>query len=189
VTATDSSGCSSTLSYAVSIISSCLFSDDFSDGTVDWLVVKPNVTETGGNLVLTPTVRKAEAVASPVFAGCSTCSLQTSVQTAGGSFNKVWVLNWYVDKKNTVELLFKEQNDKVVLKQRVNGRVLAKQKALLTIDPNTVYDVQMGFDGTQITVSIDGNPLITMTPAGALNGVPGFRAKYTTGTFDSVCVN
>lgn len=189
VTATDSSGCTGTLSYSVTIASNCIFNDDFSNGTVDWLVIKPSVAETGGNLVLTPTTRKAETVATPVFAGCSACSLHTTVQTAGGNGNRVWVLGWYTNKKNTVELLFKEEKNVVILKQRVAGHIVAKQKATVTIDPNTVYDVVMGFNGTQISVSIAGNPVITLNTVGAPNGVPGFRAKNTTGTFDFVCVN
>jgi hypothetical protein len=111
------------------------------------------------------------------------------VRTAGGPFNKIWVLFWYQDKKNTFELLFKEESDRVVLKERMNGRIVAKQKALMTITPNTDYNVLMSYNGTQITVFINGNPLIIMSPVGIPAGVPGFRAKNTTATAHLVCIN
>jgi hypothetical protein len=74
------------------------------------------------------------------------------------------------------------------LKQRSGGRVVAKAKS--TIDPNVAYAVVLSFDGTQFTVTIDGNPLITLTPKGNVQpGTVGFQAKDTTGLFDYVNVN
>lgn len=189
VTATDSNNCTGVRNFSVIITGqACIFNDDFADGIVDWQILKPNVTETGGNLVLTPASRKAEAVISPAFSGCSTCAIHTNFQTAGGAFNKVWILGWYADKNNSLELLFKEQNDRVILKQRSGKVVVAKMKAQVTIVPDTVYDVVMAFDGTQVTVSIDGTPVITMTPVGAPSGTSGFRAKNTTASFGSICI-
>ena len=163
--------------------------DEFDNGIVDWLVVKPSVIESGGSLVLTPTSRKAEAIGMPFFAPCATCSIDVSVRTAGGASNKVWILGWYVDKKNDIELLLKEENDAIVLKQKVNGQLVAKQKAAVHIDPNTTYQVVMSFNGAQITVSVGGSTLINMNTVGIPVGVPGVRAKNTTATFDSVCVD
>ena len=32
------------------------------------------------------------------------------MRTAGGTGNRVWLLAWYQDKKNTVEVMMKEAN-------------------------------------------------------------------------------
>jgi len=169
----------------------CAFLDEFADGLVDWLVVKPDASETGGSLVLTPATNRsrAEVVATSIHPGCSECSMSSVVQTSGGNRSKVWVLGWYADKKNYVELLLDERNDAVVLKQKVRGRTVRKEKASLTIDPSTAYAVVMGFDGAQISVSIDGAPLIAMSTTRPPTGAPGFRAKKATASAEYVCVN
>jgi hypothetical protein len=170
-----------------------LFGDDFEDGVLDpnWSYEKPNWIETGGNLVGTPVKRSARAIASPAFAGCgANCTVEAHLSTAGGPFNKIWLYTFYVDKRNKVELLGKEENDRWILKQRINQTIVAKQKAISTIDPNVVYDAVVSFDGTTFTVSIDGAPLITM-PAGGIvpTGTVGFQVKNTTGSFGDICVN
>jgi VCBS repeat-containing protein len=172
----------------------CLFCDDFNDGTIDpnWTYVKPTWTEGGGNLMGTPVKKRATAAATPVFAGCQMCSMEASMQTAGGISNKLWLLGWYVDRKNTMELLMKEENERWVLKQRVNGRVVAKAKGIKTIDTNTAYAARIVFDGTSFQVFVDDfvTPLFTLTPQGSVpTGTVGFSVKNTTGSFDYVTVN
>jgi hypothetical protein len=127
-----------------------------------------------------------------VFAGCQNCSVEASMQTAGGPFNKVWMLGWYVDKKNTMELLMKEENERWVLKQRSNGSVVAKGKGIKTIDPNTAYIVRIVYTGTVFQVFVDDlqTPLFTLNPAAAVPvGTVGFETKNTTGKFDYITVN
>jgi hypothetical protein len=168
-----------------------LFCDDFNDDVLDpnWTYIKPTWTESGGSLQGT-SKKKATAVATPIFSGCLTCTIQTSLMTQGGPGNRVWLLGWYVDKDDKVELLMKEEQDVWVLKQRIGGSVVAKAKAAATIDPNVAYTIVVSFDGTQFTVSIDGNPLITLTAAGTVpSGTVGFQAKATTGFFDYINVN
>jgi hypothetical protein len=190
VTATDSGGCTGSRSYTVDINATCLFCDDFEDGVQpNWLITKQNFTETGGSYVGTPTGNKAETIASPVFSGCSVCSIEVVMRTAGGSFNKVWLLTFYIDKNNLTELLMKEESDRWVMKQRINKVVVAKAKGILTIDPNTDYDVIVSYDGTTVNVSVDGSALITMSPVGTPNGTVGFRVKKTVGSFNSILVN
>jgi len=178
----------------ITVNQTCLYCDDFNDGTLDpnWTYVKPTWTEGGGNLMGTPAKKKAIAAATPVFAGCQVCSMEAGMLTAGGISNKLWMLGWYVDKKNTMELLMKEESEKWVLKQRVNGKVVAKAKGIKTIDPNTVYAARIVFDGTSFQVFIDDfqTPLFTLTPQGAVPvGTVGFSVKNTTGSFDYVTVN
>jgi glucose/arabinose dehydrogenase len=188
----DSSGLTDSTSVNLPINSgNCLFCDDFEDGVLDpnWTYIKPTWTESSGTLQGN-SARKAIAVATPIFNGCLNCSIQVSLKTQGGPRNRIWLLVWYVDKQNKVELLMKEENDVWVLKQRANGSVVTKAKAKATIDPNVAYAVVVSFDGTQFTVTIDGNQLITLTPVGTVpTGTVGFQVKATTGSFDYINVN
>ena len=169
----------------------CLFCDDFEDGVLasDWTYLKPSWSESGGNLIATP-AHKAVAIASPAFGGCGgNCSFEAGMMTAGGSGNKVWMLTWYADKHNTLEILMKEENDKFVLKQRAGGSVVAKTKGITSLLPNVTYNVKVTFDGVAFTLFVDGNPLATLTAATAPSvGTIGFQAKGTTARFDHVLV-
>ena len=191
ITATDADACTGSRNYTVNINATCMFCDDFGDGVLDpnWTYIKPTWTESGGSLQGNSS-KKAIAVATPIFSGCLNCSIQTSLLTQGGPGNRVWLLAWYIDKLNKIELLMKEEKDVWVLKQRSGGSVVAKAKASSTIDPNVAYAVVLSFDGTQFTVTIDGNSLITLTPKGTVpTGTVGFQAKDTTGLFDYINVN
>ncbi len=171
----------------------CLFCDDFEDGVLDpnWNYLKPAWSESGGFLIGTPARRKATAIATPVFAGCDTCSVEALMRTAGGIGNRVWLFGWFVDKANTIELMMKEESDKWVLKQRNGGRIVARAKAPLTIDPNVDYKAEIQFDGTNFQVSIDGVLIITMPKAAGTTpfGTVGFSVKSTTGSFGEINVN
>ncbi|HEY7161884.1 MAG TPA: Calx-beta domain-containing protein, partial [Acidobacteriota bacterium] len=172
----------------------CQFEDDFEDGTVDplkWTIVKDSFTEQSGEFIGTPVKRKAQAIATG-FSGCgSDCSLNTTMQSAGGVGSKVVALAWYVDKSNKVELTMNQDSGKWILKQRVNGKVVAKQKAISVIMPNTTYAVAILFDGNQFQVQIDGVTIITMNKATGSTpfGTFGYEVKNTTGRFASICVN
>lgn len=170
----------------------CLFCDNFNDNILasNWNYVKPGWTENGGSLIGTPTGRKAIAVATPAFGGCQNCTAQTTMKSAGGTGNRVWLLAWHVDKRNVVELLMNEESNKWILKQRVNGAVVAKTKASSQIDPNVFYNVTVSFDGTQFHVTVDGVLLFSLTARAPVpNGTVGFQVKATTGSFDLINVN
>lgn len=194
ITATDANNCSGSMAYSITITLSCLFCDDFEDGVLDpnWTYIKPAWTESGGVLAGIPTSKKASVTASPVFSGCVTCYEETSLQSAGGPSNKMWMYGWYVDKKNDMELIISEGGDKLVLKQRAAGRIVAKAKGVVPggIDPNVSYVIRLSFDGTLFTVSVNGSSLFTLTPAAAVpSGTIGFAVKNTTGTFEYITVN
>jgi uncharacterized delta-60 repeat protein len=169
----------------------CLYCDDFQDGVLapDWAYIKPTWNEANGNLIGTPSTKKAEATANPAFGGCIQCTVKATMSTAGGSSNKVWLLAWYQDKKNGVEILMKEENDKWVLKQRSGGQVVTKVNAAAVIQPNVFYDVEVSFDGTDFTLKVDGITLATATAGSAPIGTVGFRVKSTVGSFASISVN
>lgn len=170
-----------------------LYSDDFEDGVLatDWNYVKPTWTEVGGNLEGTPAGKKAEAIATPATAGCGTgsCTIQTTIQTAGGVSNQIFFFGWYQDKDNLVEVLMKEEQDKWVIKQISNGAVVAKTKASATIQPNIFYDVRVSFDGTKFTLNVDGVDLVSMNAGATPSGTVGYRVKKTTGRFGNICVD
>lgn len=192
VTTTDANGCTATKDYSVDITSGCLYCDDFEDGILSsaWTYVKPNWTESNGSLQGVPQSRKASAIATSAFGGCVNCTLTTHLQITGGKGNRVWLHGWYADAKNGVELMMKQEKNTWILKQRINGAIVAKQKATLPIAINTTYRVDIAYNGTQFVVSIDGVQLMTMTPGGTVpSGVVGFEVKNTTAGFDDIIVN
>lgn len=83
----------------------------------------------------------------------------------------------------------KEESDRWILKQRLNGAIVAKQKATSVIDVNTFYVASVTFDGLNFEVRIDGALLITLPAGGIPNGTVGFQSKRTTGNFDYIQVN
>ena len=136
------------------------------------------------------TNKKATAIATPVFTGCSTCTIEVDVQTSGGFRNKILVYGWYVDKDTRIEVLMKEESDRWVLKQRSEGEIVAKKNFRRTIHPNTTYKVNVSFDGTTFTFSIDGVELFTLNKADGTNpdGTVAFEVKATTGLFGLIDV-
>ncbi|MCI0613574.1 putative Ig domain-containing protein [bacterium] len=192
ITAVDAQTCAKSKDYTIDITDTCLLCDDFEDGVMDpnWTVVKTSWNESGGSLNGIPARKKAIIIATPLFSGCQTCFEESAMMTAGGIGNKISMLGWYVDKNNLMALQFKEESDKIVLKQRVNGKIVAKAKASFTIDPNISYIVKVSYDGTIFTVYVDNSPLFTLIPAAPVpSGTVGFQAKNTTASFGYITVN
>lgn len=193
VTALDAGGCTGSIDYTLTIhAQTSLFSDDFNDGVLspDWTYVKPAWAEMGGDLIGTPSGRKTIALATPVFSGCADCSVEATMLSAGGAGNRVWLLAWYIDKKNDIELMMKQENGKWILKERSNGRIVAKAKGFAAITPNVLYQAVVSFDGLQFTVTIDGVQLMQLTPVAAVpSGTVGFSVKNTTAHFGEINVN
>jgi uncharacterized delta-60 repeat protein len=179
---------------APSTCSGALFCDLFDDVFPgNWNYLKPSWTDTtGGALIGTPAGKKAIAIAPDTWANTYLYTIQTSMKSSGGDRNSVWLLGWYADKRNTVELQMKEGNDKWILKHRVNGVIVAKAKGMKQIDANTEYIVKVVFDGSQFKVFVDDPtmPLITLPTSHAVAaGTVGFAAKNTTVTVDAIRVD
>ena len=153
----------------------------------NWTYVKGTWNESGGELVGVHT-RKADAIATPIFSGCSQCTVDTTVQIGSEAEASVSLLAWYLDKKNYVELILIPAKDKILLKQRLNGALILKTKAVAVIDPNTSYQIQLAFDGTDFSVSMNGSSILTIPPASSPSGTVGFRVKKGTGRFDQITV-
>lgn len=170
--------------------STCFFCDDFEDSILDpsWDYVKLGWTEAGGNLVGTPTGKKAVAIASPAFAGCSVCAFSSQIETAGGASNTVSFFAWFTDKKNTVEVLMKQDKGKFILRQKVNGTTVGKTKGTATLAPNVFYKITVSYDGSQFALIVDGALLATLPAAGTPFGTAGFQVSNTTASFGYIMV-
>jgi hypothetical protein len=171
----------------------CAYGDNFNDGVLTWTEVKPDVDETGGVLSLTPAPgkKKAAATSDPVFLGCSTCDNEfQGVSFTGGTGGKVFLNTQFIDKKNTVQLLVKEDQDKAVLKVKIGGVTVAKNKVLMTFDPNTPYDFDIAYDGTNVVASVNGTPVITLAPSQAIPaGIIDVDSKLMSTSMDGFCSN
>lgn len=169
---------------------SCLFCDDFEDSVLDpnWDYAKPQWNEANGVLVGIPDTKKAQAIASPAYAGCTACVFAAKIASDGGDSDKVSLFAWYTDKKNTVEVLIKQSSGKVILRQKVNGTTTGKSKASVSLSPGVQSEVVVAYDGTQFRLTIDGTLLATLTASGTPFGTAGFQVKNTTGTFGDIVV-
>jgi N-acetylneuraminic acid mutarotase len=190
--ATDGNQNSYTTTVTLTINSSCLYCDDFEDGVLDsnW-TYKRTWNEAAGSLNGDGTAKKAIAIASPVFNGCTNCTADFVVQSSGGSLSKVWMYSWYVDKKNSIELMMKEDKDKWILRDRFNGVVVSKFKASQQIIPNVIYNVRMSYDGNQIQVFVNDfqNAIITFVPAHTISpGTIGLKVVNTDVSLQSISV-
>lgn len=188
VTVTDSAGHSGTRNYVLRLAASCLFCDDFQDGVLStsWTYLKPSWLEQDGSLIGRPAKSSTTAIASPAYAGCGVCSLEATVTSSGGTLS---LLGWYQDPKNSVELLMKDSADKWILRQRVNGTIVAKGVAVSEIIPNKPYDLKIIFDGINFTFTVDDAALIVLPAASPPFGTVGFVATHAGGSLDFVLVN
>jgi CSLREA domain-containing protein len=173
-------------------ISDRIFYDDFEDGDAsDWSHSKGSWNVVAGKL--TGTVEKKGDVISPDFGKCSDCAMEADIRIDSADA-RVSLLAWYENKKNLVEIRLMEDRDKVLLKQRVNGRTVAKKKALYEIDRGVTYKVRTYFDGYEIQVFMDGVFLFTVPAADLPNGNAGLRIKSMSGvpvsaSFEEVSVD
>lgn len=187
----DGKGGTDTATVTITVAPNCMFCDDFEDGVLspDW-TYQGSWSESNGSVIGdSANSKKALAIAPSAFGGCSTCTIEASLESSGGARNKVWLLGWYVDKANRVELLMKEDQDKWILKQRAGGVVVAKSKAKVVIDPNVPYDVKLRFDGVSLILEVNGVELINMTAVGLPSGTIAFEAKKTVVRFGYINVN
>lgn len=193
-TISDGNGGQATANVSITVTSSepCLFCDDFEDGVVagNWIYIKSSWTEANGRLIGTPAGKKGTAIATPAFGGCINCSVEATLASGGGTGNRVWLLAWYADKKNNMELMMKQESGKWILKERSNGKIVAKAKGFAAITPNVLYDIVVVFDGVHFTVTVDGSQLMQLTPVAAVpSGTVGFSVKSTTVQIGEISVN
>jgi plastocyanin len=177
-----------TLSHSANLILNLepLYIEDFEDGVADGFIFTKGTWNVSGGVLTGTNTRKATAVAPFTMTGNR--SVEAVMRTAGGFGNRVSLLGWQINKKNLVELLMKEEQNKWVLKHRVLGRNVTKAKALLAIQPNTDYRARISYDGAVFQVFIDGVEVISINSIQPFDGPPGFKVKATTGTFGEILV-
>lgn len=163
-----------------------LYIEDFEDGVADGFTFLKGTWAVSSGVLTGTNTRKATALAPFTMSGNR--SVEAVMRTAGGTGNRVSLLGWQVDKKNLVELLMKQEQNKWVLKHRIGGQAVAKAKALSAIQPNTDYRARISFDGTVFQVFIDGVEVININGSLPTDGPPGFKVKATTGTFGEILV-
>lgn len=166
-----------------------LFSALFDDGSLDpnW-TFGPGWSEANGNLIGTNS-KKTRAIASPIFAGCSQCSLAAPMQTSGGIGSKISLLAWYVDKGNLLEIMMREDADKWVIKLKLDAETLIKEKILAPILLHVDYQWFAMYDGSRILLFLDGTLSMTLFPSSPPQGTFGFQVKGGTGSFGEITVN
>jgi subtilisin-like proprotein convertase family protein len=185
-------GCSDTqaLNITIGIAGACFYEDLFDDDVLTWVEEKPTVTETGGSLVLTPTKKKSVAGSDPVFAGIQngTITAELQLSSSGHARGKAWLITHRVDKKNYIEVQFNIARNKVIVRQRAGG-IAAKAKGDFTFAFDTLYTVEINYDGTDYEVSIDGTVVATLTPDGTIpNGVIAFQSRGFPAMVNRICV-
>lgn len=169
----------------------CLFCDDFENGVpaADWTYTGGTWSELDGTLIGNRRSGKATAIAAPAFSGCTACTFESDMMTAGGEDNQLSFLAWYSNPGNTVEVLMNEVADKWVMRQRGNGQIVAKESATRSIHPGVTYRVRVVFDGVSFHLFVGGNEILSMPNRNRyLFGTVGFRVRETTGYFGAVWI-
>lgn len=170
----------------------CLFCDHFDDNILrrDWNYLKPCWIENGHTLIGTPcSTRRIMTIASPAFAGVGNGTIEAYMQSAGGRGNTLWLLAWYQDRKNTVELIMKEEKNTWVLKQRHLGKVVSKKRVKQQIEPNMKYLVKIVNDGSKFSFFVNNEMLMEVPQVEPVFGTVGFRTKDTVARFCKIYVN
>lgn len=170
---------------------SALLFDDFGDNTQSWTVTKGTWVEAVGYLTSggTTAVVFAPLPWSPSgVSSCSVCTLETDVSVGGGVSAKLFIQQWYQNKSNRVDLLFNEPGNKIILKQVVAGKAVAKKKAAIALNPNTFYHVKLRYDGANFSVELNGVSLLSMPAAATPSGNLSFKVKNTTTNIQGVNV-
>lgn len=187
----DSLGCSDSETFSINIglFDLCRYRNQFDDGTLEWIEEKATVTESSGSLNLTPFKNKSIAVADAAFSGASNGTYTFDIQFTGGANSKNWLYITRIDKKNSLEVLAKTDQGKVVIKDRL-GSIRAKAKGNFTFTPNTPYTFVTNYDGNNVDVTINGTPVIVdFVPSRVLPSANiGAAVKNGSLSINDVCV-
>jgi hypothetical protein len=166
----------------------CLFCDDFGDSVLSssWTYSGTGWSEAGGTLIGTTGKALIKAIASPVFTGCSLCTIDTTAKVTSGAMASLY--GWYTNDNNYVSLTMTEGTDQWKLIQKISGSIVVKKAATRAINGGTYYDASMEYDGTDLVVVVDGVEIIRIAASGAPSGTVGFSSKKGTATFDNILV-
>lgn len=138
--------------------------------------------------LIAPAGEKSMMLGTPGFGGCTYCRIETTLRTGGTSKTSMWIRGWYTDKKNQVELIVKEGSDKLILRQKLNGKVVNKTAVKVTLEPFTPYAFRLLYDGLNFLVYVDGTQVMTLPASGLPFGTFGFQAKGSYAYFENVYI-
>lgn len=158
-----------------------LYFDDYSDNeSSDWSPTKGVWSATTSTLVGT-NIKKADDI-SPFLPGCTDCTIEVDIAPVSPGV-RVWVLGWYKDKKNYVEIELMQDKSKIQLKQHSNGTAVAKGSTFFAINAGQTYHVKIAFASKNFSVFVDSNPIAVLSVGTTVNplGGVGARLKSTTG--------
>ena len=117
-------GCEDTQALSITIdpAAACAYEELFSDGTLTYLELNPEVTEANDFLNLDPTKKKAYATSGTDFTAQQNGTITAEVQFASGGElkSKGFMFTNWVSKKVNVEISLNPQRGKVIAKQRSN---------------------------------------------------------------------
>jgi hypothetical protein len=160
--------------------SSYLYADNFEDGDAsDWIPNKGNWFVSDGDLE--GSHHRSATNISP-FVGCGLGCTVIGYIRLNNLNARVSLLTFYQDKRNFVEVTLMEDKQKVILKLRRNGRVIAKQKYSTPVIVGIDYPVKVRQLSGFLEVEINGALIMTVPTSIASNGGVGFRLKSTTRT-------
>jgi hypothetical protein len=166
-----------------------LFSDDFEDGDVsDWTTRKGSWER--WEVIFGRLVGSSDGktdIISP-FPGGSIYTVETPVILRSKGV-KASVLAWYNDKKNYVELQVTE--DKIILKQKVDGQTLIKSKSKISLNPfeslwfRVLYNEATGCFEVYLNAAL---VLVSEPTTQPPFGTVGFRVQKGTAIFGEALV-
>jgi len=172
------------------------FFDHFDDSILasNWAYSDPQYWSEGNSFLEADVLGisgGADAIASPAFSGCVECTITARFGVEVFALGRVTLYGWYVDSDNYVGLTMNEFANEWKLFQRVDGvevqSVMTDTEAILA---NVLYDVDLMFDGKKLSVSVEGDSILTMTPWQGTppTGTVGFHAADTIAAFDLITV-
>lgn len=176
-------------------LSMIMLQDDFTDNTVTWKIKSGDWIEQGNFLTGSPSANSNKAVAfAPMpwipsgVNGCSRCTIETFLSTTGGMGSKVVINGWHQNSANRVELSLREDVDRWKLKQVANGKLVAKARTTLTINPGTNYHIKIRYDGTAFEVWVNDISILKMSSSVIPFGNAGFEVKKSSASFDNILI-
>ena len=161
--------------------------EDFSD----WTVVKGHwIANTGALRTTTP---KGQIHPPISFLDCSTCNFEFDVRINDDSARPSF-LSFYQGPQDYVELLLLADKDKILLRRKQGGVVVAKKRINTPLVAGTKYHLHLQNNDSQLKVYLNGVPILSMNlVATPQDTTLGFRSKSSlhlpaTAGFDNVLV-
>ncbi|HSE43368.1 MAG TPA: hypothetical protein VLH08_21590 [Acidobacteriota bacterium] len=168
------------------------FNDRFDNGAIDqsYTYLKGTWIEDAESL-LGNSQRKA-SMFFPDSVSCITCNVHFRVKSSGveyaGVSPKMWVVLWYTDNKNYIDLLIKPESNKAILRQRVNGVIARKDKVDIVLEPFGGYSFDLEKSGSLLNLRKEDGTLTSIPLMGNFSGKFGFQAKGTYGYLSEFAV-